>query len=146
MPGTWGTFLLAGCMAPAERIDASKKMVLHMLQSARFNPEWTKMEQGLVDQATRNINAITAAQQRAFDSNLANAKAQQAAMRGEYNAFNNVQTQTGTFVDPAGHQYSNVQNTQNYHWISTGGKIAETSGPTPPPGTGWTQLRQVPTK
>ncbi|HEY1755519.1 MAG TPA: hypothetical protein VGG72_08995 [Bryobacteraceae bacterium] len=146
MPGTWGTFLLAGCMAPAERIDASKKMVLHMLQSARFNPEWTKMEQGLVDQATRNINAITAAQQRAFDSNLANAKAQQAAMRGEYNAFNNVQTQTGTFVDPAGHQYSNVQNTQNYHWISTGGKIAETSGPTPPPGTGWTQLRQVPAK
>jgi hypothetical protein len=145
-PATWGTFLLAGCLAPSERIDASRKMVLHMLLSTKFNPEWTKKEQAYVDQATRNINAITRAQQSVFESNLANAQAQQAAMRGEYNAFSNLQTQTGTFVDPSGHQYYNVQNTQNYHWVGTGGKIAETSGPTPPPGSGWTQLQQVPAK
>jgi hypothetical protein len=146
MPGSWGLNLLAGCLAPADRVDAAKKMVLHMLQSAKFDPAWNRKEQALVDQATRNINAITAAQQRAFDSTLANAKAQQAAMRQEYNDFNNVQTQTGTFVDSSGHIYNNVQNTQNYHWVAPGGKTAETSGPTPPPGSGWTQLKQVPTQ
>jgi hypothetical protein len=142
----WGSFLLAGCLAPVERMDASKKMVLHMLQSARFNPQWTQMQQGYVDQATRNINTITAAQQKAFDATLANAKAQQAAMRGEYNAFSDVQTQTGTFTDPSGRVYSNVPNTQNYHWGNTGGQTAQTSGPTPPPGTGWTPLKQVPSQ
>ena len=144
MPGSWGLNLLAGCLAPAERVDAAKKMVLHMLQSAKFDPEWNRKEQALIDQATRNINAITAAQQRAFDSTLANAKAQQQAMRQEYNAFNNVQTQTGTFVDSSGHRYTNVPNTQNYHWVGPGGKVVETNSPTPPPGTGWTPLNPVP--
>jgi len=145
-PAVWGSFLLAGCLAPADRMDAARKMVLHMLLSTKFNPGWTQMQRDYVDQATKNINRITVAQQQAFESNLANAQRQQAAMRGEYNAFSNVQTQTGTFVDPSGHRYNNVQNTQNYHWVGTGGKIAETSGPTPPPGSGWTPLQQVPDK
>lgn len=146
MPGSWGLNLLAGCLAPADQVNASKKMILHMLQSAKFDPEWNRKEQALIDQATRNINAITAAQQRAFDSTLAHAKAQQAAMRDEYNNFHDVQTQTGTFVATDGTRYNNVSNTQSYHWVGTGGRTAETSTPNPPPGTGWTLMKQVQTQ
>jgi hypothetical protein len=145
MPGSWGVNLLAGCLAPEPRVAAAKQLVTHMVLSAKLDPEWARRQQGYIDQATHNINVFSAAEQRAFDSKLADAKAQQAAMRGEYNAFHDVQTQTGTFVDPAsGQRYSNVQNTQNYTWRNTGGQIRQTSGPTPPPGSGWTQLQQVP--
>jgi hypothetical protein len=143
MPSMWGTNLIDGFIAPAERFDWTRKVLLHMFLSIRSNPQWVKEQQARVDQATRNLNMITAAQQRAFDSNLANAKEQQRAMTQEYNAFSEVQTQTGTFVDTSGHRYV-LTNTQNYHWVSTGGKTAETSSPTPPPGGGWTQLKQVP--
>jgi hypothetical protein len=141
MPGQWGVNLLDGCIAPADRIDKSRKMLLHMLLSARNDPQWVREQQARIDQATRNLNAITAAQQRAFEGNLANAKAQQRAMAQEYNAFNEVQTQTGTFADTSGNRYT-LSNTQSYHWIGPGGKTAETASPTPP-GPGWTQLQQV---
>ena len=143
MPGSWGINLLAGCLAPAERMDTAKKIILHMVLSARQEPEWVKMEQGLVDAATRRIDVITAAQQKASEMNLQRAKDTQAAMRGEYNAFNEVQTQTGSFSDGS-HVYTNVQNTQTHHWKSSSGEIRETNSPTPPPGGGWTRLKQVP--
>jgi hypothetical protein len=140
----WGVNLLDGCIAPADRIDKSRKILLHMLLSARNDAQWVREQQGRVDQATRNINTITAAQQGAFERNLANAQAQQRAMTQQYNAFSEVQTQTGTFVDTSGHRYT-LSNTQPYHWIGPGGKTAETASPNPP-GAGWTQLQQVPPK
>lgn len=142
-PSFWGVNLLDACIAPAERLDWSRKVLLHMLLSARNDPDWVRAQQARVDQATRNLNAITAAQQGAFERNLANAQAQQRAMTQQYNAFSEVQTQTGTFVDGGGHRYV-LPNTQSYHWVGPGGKTAETSSPTPPAGGGWTQLKQVP--
>jgi hypothetical protein len=142
MSSLWGTNLLDGCIAPADRMDKARKILLHMFLSIHTDPEWVHEQQARVDQATRNLNTITAAQQSAFESNLANAKAQQRAMTQEYNAFNEVQTQTGTFADASGHRYS-MSNTQPYHWVGPDGKTAETASPTPPPGGGWTQLQQV---
>lgn len=68
MPGSWGVNLLAGFLAPEARVDEVKAIVLHMLQSSRFDPDWNRRQQANVDQATRTLNSITAAQQRAFDS------------------------------------------------------------------------------
>jgi hypothetical protein len=34
--------------------------------------------------------------------------------------------------------------TTTYRWMNAGGKTAETDSPTPPPGGGWTQLKQAP--
>jgi hypothetical protein len=141
MPGMWGINLLDGCIAPADRLDQSRKMLLHMLLSARNDREWVKEQQARVDQATRNLNAITAAQQRAFESNLANAQAQQRAMTQQYNAFDQVLTQTGTFADASGNRYT-LSNTQAYHWIGPGGKTMETNSANAP-GAGWTQLHAV---
>jgi len=140
----WGVNLLDGCIAPADRIDKSRKMLLHMLLSSRNDPQWVRDQQARVDQATRNILIVTEGQKAAFASNLANAQAQQRAMTQQYNAFNEVQTQTGTFVDTSGHRYT-LSNTQPYHWIGPGGKTLETASPNPP-GAGWTQLQQVPPK
>jgi hypothetical protein len=141
MPGLWGTNLLDGCIAPADRMDKARKILLHMFLSARNDPQWVREQQARVDQATRNLNTITAAQQGAFERNLANAQAQQRAMTQQYNAFNEVQTLTGTFADAAGHRYT-MSNTQPYHWVGPGGKTMETSSPSAP-GPGWTQLQQV---
>jgi hypothetical protein len=102
----------------------------HLLQSAKFDPAWNRKEQALIDQATRNINAITAAQQRAFDSTLANAKAQQAAMRQEYNDFSNVQTRDRNVCRLLG---TYLQQRAEYAELSLG-------------RPGWTQLKQVPTQ
>jgi hypothetical protein len=60
----------------------------------RSNPAWVKTQQAFVDAATRNLNGITAAQQRAFAVNLANAQATQRAMAQQYNSFSRVQTGT----------------------------------------------------
>ncbi|MGH6877301.1 MAG: hypothetical protein ACREHV_07980 [Rhizomicrobium sp.] len=139
----WGVSLLAGCIAPASRVEASKQIVRQMLASARFDPQWTQRQQATIRAATGIVNQVDAATQAAFDRSLANAKAQQRAMAQEYNDFNDVQTQTGTFQDSSGTQYR-MDNTQSYHWSRPGGATAETSTPTPPPGTGWQQMQQVP--
>ena len=144
MPGSWGVNLLAGFLAPDARVEEIKAAILHMLQSAHFDPEWNRRQQANIDQATRTLNSITATQQRAFDSSLAHAKAQQRVMRQEYNDFHDIQTQTGTFRDGAGHLYGGVANTQNYHWVAPDGRTAETSGPNPPAGAGWKPIHQVP--
>jgi hypothetical protein len=67
-------------------------MILHMLLSMRSNPTWVQMQQAFVNAATRNLNGITAAQQRAFAINLANAKITQAQMTQQYNSFSREQT------------------------------------------------------
>jgi len=139
----WGLNLLAGCLAPADRMEAGKSIVLHMVESAKSDPQWVKMQQGFVDAATRNINAITAAQQQAFESNLASAKRTQAAMQQQYDAFDSILTGTGTMVDPAGKVYYNVPNSQGYQWVRNGQTVQTTSS-APPPGGGWQPLKQAP--
>ncbi|HEY6578759.1 MAG TPA: hypothetical protein VIY09_05515 [Rhizomicrobium sp.] len=64
-------------------------------------------------------------------------------MAQEYNDFNDVQTQTGTFQSSSGAQVR-MDNSQTWHWERVGGQTAETSSPTPPPGIGWQQMQQVP--
>jgi hypothetical protein len=96
-------------------------------------------------QATRNLNGITAAQQRAFQVNLANAQATQAAMAQQYNSFSQMQTGTGTFIDASGNSYT-LSTAPAYHWVGAGGKTADTPTATPPPGTGWTPLKPAPAK
>jgi hypothetical protein len=139
----WGVSLLAGCIAPPSGIEASKQMVRQMLASARFDPQWSQRQQMMIKSATNIVNAADAASQAAFDRSLAHAKAQQQAMAQEYNDFNDVQTQTGTFQGSSGALYR-MDNSQSYHWERTGGQTAETSSPTPPPGGGWQQMQQVP--
>jgi hypothetical protein len=146
LSGKWGLSLLAGCLAPADRLEAAKKMVLHMVQSLKLDPEWLQKQGALTKAAIAGINEASAAQQRFCAASLARGKAQQAAMRQEYNDFQDVQTQTGTFRDAEGHVYTNVQNTKPYHWSNPGGQTTETSSPTPPPGTGWTLDEQTPTR
>ena len=92
LAATWGYNLLDGCIASNSGIDLCKRMILHMLLSMRSNPTWVKMQQAFVDAATRNLNGITAAQQRAFAINLANAKITQAQMTQQYNSFSREQT------------------------------------------------------
>ncbi|HEX4080757.1 MAG TPA: hypothetical protein VHX61_17995 [Rhizomicrobium sp.] len=139
----WGVSLLAGCIAPASRIDASKQIIRQMLASARLDPQWAQKQHATISAATGYVNTVDAATQAAFDRSLAHAKAQQQAMAQEYNDFNDVQTQTGTFQSSSGAQVR-MDNTQTYHWMNTGGQGAETSTPTPPPGTGWQPVQQVP--
>jgi len=92
LAATWGYNLLDGCIAPTNQIDLMKRIIFHMLLSMRSNPSWVQMQQAFVNAATRNLNIMTAAQQRAFAVNLANAQATQAAMAQQYNAFSRVQT------------------------------------------------------
>jgi hypothetical protein len=82
--------LLAGCMAPADRMEASKLLVLHMIKSAKSDPQWVRTEQSYIDAATRNINIITAL------------------------------TGTATMTDPSGKAYYNVPVTQGYLWVRNG--------------------------
>jgi hypothetical protein len=140
VPRTWGVGLLAGCIAPADRVIPSTQLIVHMLQSAHLDPQWAKTQQARVDATTRNINIITAAQQQAFDQNLADAKAQQAQMDQQFNRMDDIINGTGTFKDQSGNVYRNVQNTQPYHWVGPGGQTRETSGPNSP-GPGWTPLQ-----
>lgn len=92
LAATWGYNLLDGCIASTNGIDLCRRMILHMLLSMRSNPTWVKMQQSFVDAAARNLNGITAAQQRAFAINLANAKITQAQMTQQYNSFSREQT------------------------------------------------------
>lgn len=139
----WGVSLLAGCIAPAARIEASKQIVRQMLASARFNPSWTQRQHANISAATGIVNHFDAVTQAAFDRSLANAKAQQRAMAQEYNDFNDVQTQSGTFQNASGARVR-MDNTQAYHWMNTAGQGAETSTPNPPAGAGWQPVQQVP--
>ena len=139
----WGLNLLAGCLAPADRMEASKSLVLHMIKSAKSDPQWVKTEQGFIDAAARNINMITAAQQKAFVGNLASAKRTQAAMQQQYDSFDSILTGTATMTDPSGKTYYNVPNTQGYQWVR-GGQTTQTTSSAPPPGGGWQPLKQAP--
>jgi len=139
----WGLSLIAGCVAPASRIAASKQIVRQMLVSARLDPQWAQRQHAVIGAATGYVNQVDAATQAAFDRSLAHAKAQQRAMAQEYNDFNDVQTQTGTFESLSGAQVR-MDNTQAYHWMNTAGQGAQTSTPAPPPGGGWQPAQQVP--
>jgi len=66
-------------------------------------------------------------------------------MAQEYNDFNDVQTQTGTFQSSSGGQVR-MDNSQAYHCMNTSGQGAETSTPTPPPGGGWHPAQRVPSR
>ncbi len=143
MSAIWGVSMLAGCIAPADQVAAMKRVLLHMVTSARLDPQWARRQQAVIDQATRMINGITAAQQQAFEHSMARARAQERAMTQQFDAFDQVITGTGTFADPSGRRYE-LDNTQPYHWVRPGGQTAQTAGPTPPPGYDWQRLQQVP--
>jgi len=42
MPSMWGTNLIDGFIAPAERFDWTRKVLLHMFLSIRSNPQWSR--------------------------------------------------------------------------------------------------------
>jgi hypothetical protein len=124
-------------------MEASKLLVLHMIKSAKSDPQWVRTEQSYIDAATRNINVITAAQQKAFESNLASAKRSHAAMQQQYDSFDSILTGTATMTDPSGKTYYNVPVTQGYQWVKNG-QTMQTTSSAPPPGGGWQPLKQAP--
>lgn len=140
----WGQSLLAGCVAPADRLDDAKKTIRHMLENAHYEPGWAQRQQAAINSAAGALNRATLAQTQYSESVRANAQRQMAAMNRQFNNFNSMLTQTGTFTDGSGAIYRNVPNTQSYHWRGSDGRIVETPGPNPPPGSGWTPLRPVP--
>ncbi|MBV9762222.1 MAG: hypothetical protein JO340_16795 [Acidobacteriaceae bacterium] len=140
----WGQSLLAGCIAPAERLDDAKKTIRHMLENAHYDPAWARRQQASINSAAAALNRATLAQTKYSEDLRANAQRQMAEMNRQFNSFNDVLTQTATFTDASGAVYRNVPNTKSYHWRGTDGRIVETAGPNPPPGSGWTPLQKLP--
>jgi hypothetical protein len=138
--GSWTVELLAGYIAPPDRYEAAGAMTVHIVSSFHSNPEWVRNQQAVIDQATRNINAITAAQAQWSQQQLANAQRQQHAMAQQSEQFDRILTNSSPYADPSGNIY-HLDNTKT-QWIGPGGRIAGTTGAAP--GPGWQRLNEVP--
>ena len=138
--GFWTVELLAGYIATPDHYDAAGALTVHIVTAWRPNPDWVRNQQAIIDQATRNLNAITAAQAQWSQQQLANAQRQQHAMAQQSEQFDRILTNSSPYADPAGNIY-HLDNTKT-QWIGPGGRIAGTTGAAP--GPGWQRLNEVP--
>ncbi len=132
--------MLAGCIATPGHYDAAGALTVHIVAAWRPNPDWVRNQQAIIDQATRNINAITAAQTQWSQQQLAHAQQQQHAMMQQSEQFDRILTNSSPYADTAGNVY-HLDNTKT-QWIGPGGRIAGTTGAAP--GPGWQKLNEVP--
>jgi hypothetical protein len=84
-PDIWGVDLLVGCIGPSGELDRCRKMVQHLLSTAKTYPEWSRADQEKALKAARDLKPIDNLQTPEWEANRKNAAAQMKEMDEIYN-------------------------------------------------------------
>lgn len=135
----WTVPLLAGFVAPADRYGDATKLTVHIVASWRQNPDWVRRQQAVIDAATSQVNAATAAMNQYSQQAIARSQDQMHAMMRQSEAFDRILTGSSPYADPSG-TIHHLDNTRT-QWFGPGGRTLGTTGASP--GPGWQQLKEV---
>jgi hypothetical protein len=137
----WYVVALGSFIAPVDKAQAAGEMLKHSGESLRFNPEWAKMEQALVDEKTREINNATQASiaygeaQRAHQAKIMGMQTQQ------NENFNDVINGVTFTRDPWTGQTREVQTLQGgQKWINGNNVVVDSALS---PGASFHQLQTI---
>lgn len=137
----WYIVALGSFLAPVDKAQAVGEMLKHSGESLRFNPEWAKMEQALVDQKTQEINDATKASmtmgaaQRAHQAKIMGMQQQQ------NDNFNDVINGVTFTRDPWTGETREVQTLQGgQKWINGNSTVVDSALS---PGPGFHQIQTI---
>jgi hypothetical protein len=151
--GMWWVTIVAGVLCPADRQDGGLSVILHMIQTFRYNDAWKGQSVANAGQVSRNFTAASQAagqalvnrywsQQAANDANHAAYWGRQAVQDHAADNFSDYIRGQQTVQDPnSGKQYK-VDYGPNYHYMDQSGNIVGTQYGAP--DAGWHQLLAVP--
>jgi hypothetical protein len=137
----WYVVALGSFIAPVDKAQAAGEILKHSGESLWLNPEWAKMEQGLVEEKTQEINNATRASmamgaaQRAHQARIMGMQAQ------ENDNFNDVINGVTFTRDTQTGQTREVQTLQGgQKWINGNNVVVESALS---PGAAFHQLQTI---
>ncbi len=134
--GMWVVRGFGGFITPKANAAQAKAMLEHIVESLRWEPDWTRRQTELSRQAGEIIKRRIAE----FEQRQAAFSSQLNGIDKSFEDMDDIITGTGHYVDPQSGKKYNL-NTSYHHeqWIDDSGRI---KGGRRPPGTSWHQLTE----
>lgn len=135
--GIWHVDHLVGYTAPQAQAPFAEAVALHMIRTARINPQWARMQEGLaanVSQIVAEANAsISAGIRKTFESRWST---EAEVMRKDAN----MRRETTDLIDPDTGETWNVRSQSRYFWRKPGSDVVVGTETLEVPGVGFQQL------
>jgi hypothetical protein len=135
--GIWHVDHLIGYAATPAQAPLAEAIALHMIRSARINPEWARMQEGLaanVSQIVAETNsALSDGIRKTFESRWSR---EAEAMRKDAN----MRRETTDLIDPDTGETWNVRSQSRYFWRKPGSDLVVGTETFEVPGVGFQQL------
>jgi hypothetical protein len=138
MGGIWHVDHLAGYTAPQAKAPIAEAVLLHVIRSARVNPEWARMQEGITSSVSQIVaqtnSAISENVKKTFESRW---KVESEIMRKDAN----MRRETTDLIDPDTGETWNVRSQSRYFWRKPGSDAIVGTDSSEPPGLGFEPLR-----
>lgn len=135
--GIWHVDHLIGYAAPQAQAALAEAVALHVIRSARINPEWARMQEGLaahVSQIVAGANsAISDSIRKTFESRWST---EAEVMRKDAN----MRRETTDLIDPDTGETWNVRSQSRYFWRKPGSDVVVGTETFDVPGLGFQAL------
>ena len=136
--GIWHVDHLAGYAAPRPKAPLAEAILLHIIRTARINPEWARRQASL----TSNVSQIVAQTNSAISDDIKKTfegrwKAESEIMRKDAN----MRRETTDLIDPDTGETWNVRSQSRYFWRKPGSDVIVGTEISEPPGLGFEPLR-----
>ena len=136
--GIWHVDHLAGYAATQAQAPLAEAIALHMIRSARINPEWARVQQGL----TANVSQIVAHTNSAISDGIKKTFERRWVAEAEVMRKDaNMRRETTDLVDPDTGETWNVRSQSRYFWRKPGSDVIVGTETFEVPGVGFQPLQ-----
>lgn len=136
--GIWHVEHLVGYAAAQAQAPVAEAIALHVIRSARINPEWARMQQGL----TANVSQIVAQTNSAISDGVRKTFEHRWTVEGEAMRKDaNRRRETTDLMDPDTGETWNVRSQSRYFWRKPGSDVVVGTETADVPGVGFQPLR-----
>lgn len=135
--GIWHVDHLVGYAAAQEQAALAEAVALHVIRSARINPEWAHMQEGLA----ANVSQIVAETNSAISDSIRKTFETRWSTEAEVMRKGaNMRRETTDLIDPDTGETWNVRSQSRYFWRKPGSDVVVGTETFEVPGVGFQQL------
>ena len=137
MGGIWHVPHLIGYAAAPPHAPLAEAIALHLIRSARINPEWARMQQGVAGNVSQIVAETNSAISQGIRMTFKNRwMAETEVMRKD----TNMRRETTDLIDPDTGETWNVRSQSRYFWRKPGSDVVVGTDTSNVPGIGFQQL------
>lgn len=137
MGGIWHVDHLIGYTAAQEQAAVAEAVALHVIRSARINPEWARMQEGLA----ANVSQIVAGTNSAISDSIRKTFESRWSTEAEVMRKGaNMRRETTDLIDPDTGETWNVRSQSRYFWRKPGSDVVVGTETSDVPGVGFQPL------